>query len=189
MTDRQHRYDRELPFGGQSLEAPPLEHPDAELPIELKRGSKRRRYVEAVLVGDRLVVSYPPRMAHAEVMPIAEELRVRMRKRVSRDRINLAARARALARRYELPTPRRVEWSDRQLERWGSCTPTDGSIRISTRLAGFPAWVLDYVLVHELAHLRFADHGPEFLAAVSQYPKAERAIGFLIAKDLDPDTH
>ena len=59
---------------------------------------------------------------------------------------------------------------------------------MSSRLAAFPAWVLDYVLVHELAHLLVAHHGPEHDELVDRYPYAERARGFLIAKDLDPDS-
>jgi predicted metal-dependent hydrolase len=72
-------------------------------------------------------------------------------------------------------------------QRWGSCTPDDGAVRVSSRLAAYPAWVLDYVLVHELAHLRVASHGPAHQALVDRYPYAERARGFLIAMDLDPD--
>ena len=72
--------------------------------------------------------------------------------------------------------------------RWGSCTPGDGSIRVSTRLAPFPAWVLDYVLVHELAHLAAPDHSPRFWALVNRYPMAERARGYLIAKSGDVET-
>ncbi len=60
-------------------------------------------------------------------------------------------------------------------------------MRVSSRLAAHPAWVLDYVLVHELAHLLVASHGPEHDALVDRYPYAERARGFLIALDLDPD--
>jgi hypothetical protein len=126
-------------------------------------------------------------MSRVEAERIAAELRVRMERRVASDRLDLAARARALARRHELPLPTRVEWSDRQQARWGSCDPADGYIRVSRRLAAFPVWVLDYVLVHELAHLAVPDHGPRFQALVARYPRAERAVGFLIAKDLAPD--
>ncbi|MDQ1486247.1 MAG: hypothetical protein QOJ62_1940 [Actinomycetota bacterium] len=43
-----------------------------------------------------------------------------------------------------------------------------------------PAWVVDYVLVHELAHLIEFGHGPRFQALVAGYPKAERARGYLL---------
>ncbi len=156
--------------------------------VELVAGTRRRRHVEGVLVGDVLRVAYPPRMSRAEAQRIAEELRTRMEKRVASDRIDLMHRARSLARRFDLPRPTLVEWSDRQQARWGSCLPGDGIIRVSRRLAAFPTWVLDYVLVHELAHLAVADHGPRFQALVARYPRAERAVGFLIAKDLAPDS-
>jgi predicted metal-dependent hydrolase len=65
---------------------------------------------------------------------------------------------------------------------WGSCTLEARSIRISNRLAAFPQWVSDYVIVHELAHLQVGPHNREFWALVRRYPKTERAIGFLIAK-------
>ena len=155
--------------------------------VELVAGTRRRRHVEGVLVGDVLRVAYPPRMSRDEAERIAQELRERMERRVSSDRLDVVARARSLARRFDLPLPARVEWSDRQQSRWGSCDPADGVIRVSRRLAAFPIWVLDYVLVHELAHLAVPDHGPRFQTLVARYPRAERAVGFLIAKDLAPD--
>jgi hypothetical protein len=99
----------------------------------------------------------------------------------------VAARAAALAAQYGLPQPSSVRWVENQQSRWGSCTPYDGSIRISNRVAEFPGWVLDYVLMHELAHLVVAGHGPRFWRLVDRYPKAERAKGFLIAKGWEAD--
>ncbi len=71
--------------------------------------------------------------------------------------------------------------------RWGSCTISTGAIRISNRLVAFPDWVVDYVIVHELCHLEVRGHGPDFWKLVHRYPKAERAIGYLIAKSGDED--
>jgi hypothetical protein len=68
---------------------------------------------------------------------------------------------------------------DNQQRRWGSCTPADGTIRVSSRLRSMPAYVVDYVLVHELAHLLEAQHDARFWALVARYPRAERARGFL----------
>jgi Protein of unknown function DUF45 len=180
-------------FAGTADQSPDPSKPvdcqyvSSSMEVELVAGTRRRRHVEGVLVGDVLRVAYPPRMSRVEAERIAQELRARMERRVASDRLDVAARARALARRFDLPRPVRVEWSDRQQARWGSCDPADGVIRVSRRLAAFPIWVLDYVLVHELAHLEVADHGPRFQALVARYPRAERAVGFLIAKDLAPD--
>ena len=93
----------------------------------------------------------------------------------------LAKRAAGLSAKYleGLADPLVVRWVENQNSRWGSCTPSDRSIRLSTRLQGMPAWVIDYVLVHELAHLIESGHTPTFWAWVDRYPKAERAKGFL----------
>jgi predicted metal-dependent hydrolase len=155
--------------------------------IELVRGTRRRKHVEAVLIGDRLRVSFPRWMSLAEADAIAKELAERMRRRVDPSHIDVAVRTRRLAREYGFPRPREVQWSEQQTSRWGSCTPEDRTIRVSSRLAAFPAWVLDYVLVHELAHFLVAHHGRAHDELVDRYPLAERARGFLIAKDLGVD--
>jgi predicted metal-dependent hydrolase len=48
-----------------------------------------------------------------------------------------------------------------QKSRWGSCT-SDGALSYSWRLILAPAFVLDYVAAHEVAHLREMNHGPRF---------------------------
>ena len=78
--------------------------------------------------------------------------------------------------------PATIDWSNRQLRRWGSCTVSEGRIRISDRLASMPDWVLDWVILHELAHLVVPHHGPPFQQIVSQYQLGERAEGYLIAR-------
>jgi len=68
-----------------------------------------------------------------------------------------------------------------QRQRFGSCTPDQGTIRISDRLRHAPRFVLDYVLMHELAHLIEPNHSRTFWKLVNQFPKAERARGYLMA--------
>ena len=72
-----------------------------------------------------------------------------------------------------------MRWVQNQNGRWGSCTPADGTIRISDRVQEMPDWVIDYVLLHELAHLVIANHSAAFWALVGRYPKSERARGYL----------
>lgn len=75
--------------------------------------------------------------------------------------------------------PASVAWSARQRRRWGSCTPSRGTIRLSDRLRGMPDWVVAAVLVHELAHLLESGHGPAFRRLVAAYPRYAEAMAFL----------
>src|SRR3954471_7828591 len=100
--------------------------------IELVRGTPRRKHVEAVLIGDRLRVSFPRWMSVAEAQVTAQELAERMRRRTESAAIDVVARARRLPREYDLPRARNVRWVDNMRQRWGSCTPEDGAIRVSS---------------------------------------------------------
>lgn len=96
-------------------------------------------------------------------------------------------RAQSLNKRYfegRLPL-QSVRYVSNQKKRFGSCSSLDGSIRISDRLTHVPDWVLDYVLVHEMAHLLEPNHSPRFWKLVHRYPRAERAIGFLMALGME----
>jgi predicted metal-dependent hydrolase len=161
---------------------------DLAFRVEVKRSARRKRSVGALLAGDVLRITIPSWMSPAEETRWVETMAGRYRRKLSSERIDLTARARTLARRYDLPRPREISWADGMTARWGSCTPTTASIRISNRLARFPDWVIDYVIVHELAHLELADHSPAFWQLVHRYPKAERATGYLIAKSGDVET-
>lgn len=79
-----------------------------------------------------------------------------------------------------LAVPTSVTWVSNQRSRWGSCTPGDRTIRLSERLKRMPDWVVDYVLMHELAHLLEPQHDEKFWAWVSHYPKTELAKGYLL---------
>lgn len=75
--------------------------------------------------------------------------------------------------------PVSVKWVSNQNSRWGSCTPSRRTIRLSNQLQGMPGWVVDYVLLHELAHLLVSSHGPAFWAELAGYPQLEQAKAFL----------
>jgi hypothetical protein len=156
--------------------------------VAVFRSARRRKTVSARLVGEVLEVRLPAWMSAEEETRYVEDMRRRFERRREAEAVDVDALARSLALRYDLPQPAEVRWVDNQTSRWGSCTPVDGTIRVSSRLADWPRWVLEYVLVHELAHLAEVSHGPAFHALVRRYPKAERATGFLIAKGLEADT-
>jgi predicted metal-dependent hydrolase len=132
----------------------------------------------------RIVVLIPARMSRAEekhwVAAMVERLE-RQERRRRPSQTSLQRRARDLSRRYldGAAEPVSVRWVDNQRSRWGSCTPADRTIRLSSRLRGMPEWVIDYVLLHELAHLLEPGHGRRFWALLDDYPRTERARGYL----------
>lgn len=150
--------------------------------VEVIRSKRRRRTVASEIRDGALVLWVPWWMPAADVDGWIVTMGRRHQRRRSVERHDLEARARRLARAHDLPVPGTITWSDRMQRRWGSCSPADRSIRISSTLASFPDWVLDYVIVHELAHLVVAGHDADFWELVARYPRSERAIGYLIAK-------
>jgi len=153
--------------------------------VEVRRSKRRRRTVSAYRDGDRIVVMIPASLSRAEEAEWVETMLTRLERSEQRRRPSdddLLQRALALSDRYlgGLATPETVRWVENQRSRWGSCTPGDRTIRLSARLRGMPSWVIDYVLVHELAHLLESGHDAKFWAWVDRYPQAERAKGYLL---------
>ena len=155
--------------------------------IEVVRSKKRRRTVSAQMHGDVLRVSIPSWMSKTEEATNVAEMVRRFKRKIATQEVDLTDRARILAKRYSLRTPDSIEWAENLTSVWGLCTPSTKTIRMSTRLVGFPSWVLDYVIVHELAHLHVSGHGPDFWEITRRYEKTERAIGYLIAKAGDTE--
>ena len=159
-------------------------------PIEIIRSAKRRKTVSAELKNGVLVIRAPANMSDKELAPIIENLQKRLAKkkmRIPQTDEELEQRAQQLNKEY---FNGRLHWQSiryvtNQNGRYGSCTPSTGTIRISHRLATMPKWVRDYVIMHEIAHLEEANHGPNFWKLVNQYPLTERARGYLMALGLE----
>jgi predicted metal-dependent hydrolase len=152
--------------------------------LEIHRSPRRRRSAQAHPQDDTVVVRLPAGLDGAEEERIIQGLVRKVTGRVQAQSLGgdaaLRARADDLADRYlDGVRPTSVRWSARRRRRYGSCTPSTGEIRISNQLATAPRWVLDAVLVHELAHLLVADHSPAFHLLLRRYPEAERARGWL----------
>lgn len=153
--------------------------------VEVRRSRRRRRTVSAYREADgHIVVLVPARLSRAEEAEWVQTMVAKVRRSEARRRPSddqLMARAQQLSQKYleGLARPTSVRWAGNQQTRWGSCTPSDGTIRLSTRLQGMPGWVVDYVLVHELAHLLESGHNERFWRLVGRFPRTERARGFL----------
>lgn len=152
--------------------------------IEVRRSARRKRSIQVRREGDRTIALVPAHLSQAEADEVIGRLVERLERREKRKTVgdaDLTERAAHLSETFfgGLATPVSVRWVSNQNARWGSCTTSDMTIRLSDRLIGMPIWVVDYVLVHELAHLIEANHGPRFWALVDAYPQAEKAKGFL----------
>jgi predicted metal-dependent hydrolase len=155
--------------------------------VEVRRSQRRRRTVSAYRDGERVVVLIPDQFSRAEESEWVDKMLARLAAREQRARrtdSELSARAQRLIERFmpehaRRATPASVRWVHNQNGRWGSCTPADRTIRISHRIQEMPDWVVDYVLLHELAHLVVPSHNARFWDLVGRYPKAERARGYL----------
>ena len=158
--------------------------------LRVVRSTRRRRTISARRREGVIEVIVPAGMSLAEEAMWVERMRRRiLRAETGPSDADLARRAQVLSARYleGALRPASVRWSEQQQQRWGSCTVDTGAIRLSARMQNFPAWVVDYVLVHELAHLRYRSHGQRFWALVNRYPLTERARGYLIAKGGEAD--
>lgn len=169
-----------------------LEDPRSPWPIRVIRSPRRKKTASARLVKGVLEVRVPSHIGDEEFRRLLETLLRRVRRRAARVKPSdedLEKRARALNRRYFDGQLRwaSIRWVTNQEKRFGSCTPDLGTIRISHRLAKAPKWVLDYVIMHELAHLVEPNHGPRFWELVYRYPLTERARGYLMALGLEEE--
>ena len=165
------------------------------LPVTVRGSTRRRKTVQLTRSGGGYLLLVPASMPESEQREWASRLIERLHLREERPRratdADLRERAGRLSGRHfdGRANPRSVRWVDNQTTRWGSCTPATGDIRISRRVGAFPEYVLDYVLMHELAHLFESGHGPRFWALLSDFPHTERARGFLqgVSWQSDPD--
>lgn len=153
--------------------------------VEVRRSKRRRRTVSAYRDGERIVVLIPASLTRKEEAEWVETMVARIEKAERKAMLSdddLLDRALQLSDDYlgGLADPETVRWVSNQKSRWGSCTPGDRSIRLSERLQAMPGWVVDYVLIHELAHLLEPGHDAKFWAWVDHYPHAEKAKGYLL---------
>jgi predicted metal-dependent hydrolase len=152
--------------------------------VEVRRSHRRTRTVSAYRKDGKVIVMIPARFTRAEEAEWVDTMLgklLRSEQRGRRTEDQLMRRARELNRDYldGRVQPMSVRWVSNMTTRWGSCTTGEGTIRLSDRLQTMPTWVIDYVLLHELAHLLEPTHNTQFWAWVDRFPKSERAKGYL----------
>lgn len=156
----------------------------------MQRSARRKKTVSAHFSADTVILAVPQSATRREI----EQWKTTLVPKIvaKRDRARRNARRRGTDEAlwqmaHELSAtylngraqPTQVRWSTRQNTRWGSATPSTGVIRISTRLATVPDWVLETVVLHELVHLLEAQHNDRFWSLARRHPKASDAAQFL----------
>jgi predicted metal-dependent hydrolase len=161
--------------------------------VKVIRSPDRKKTIQAKMVGETLVVYLPLGMHREEERKLIEKMKQKIQKKRLRSQINKddyqrkrfdEFNSKYFKGKHKVTS---IEFVTNQERRRGSCTPANGTIRISHKLLKMPKWVLDYVIIHEMTHLVHPDHSKAFWEKVGEFKYTERARGFLIAKGMDED--
>ncbi|MBI4712640.1 MAG: M48 family metallopeptidase [Planctomycetes bacterium] len=159
--------------------------------VKIIRSEKRKRGMDARLLGDTMIVRAPSDIPEDKLQKIVENFKKRFERRKRKKelsrKVNLVEICHKLKEEYfnNVINPlevKSIEYSTEQTRKWGVCNSRNKTIRISHRLAEMPNWVRDYVIVHEMAHILQPNHSKKFWKLVGRYKLSERARGYLIAK-------
>jgi hypothetical protein len=149
----------------------------------LKKSARLERDEGAIIL--RVPYRLPRREVNRLLADIPGRLARKQERAARRTDDDLQARAETINQKYfkgEIEWAA-IRWVGNMRTRLGSCTrggSTDGHIRISERIKGWPEWVVDYVIAHELAHRAHANHSQAFWDYLTEaYPLTERARGFI----------
>ena len=159
--------------------------------IVVKKSTKRRKTIHARVKNGLMEVIAPANISEKQLNKVIENFKHRFEKRKKEALLNkeshLLKRAQELNKKYfgDKLKFKYIKYSVRQSKKYGTCCPKRQTILINGCLKKMPQWVEDYVIIHELAHLIHPNHSREFWKTVRQYPKAERAIGYLMAKGVE----
>lgn len=159
--------------------------------IEIVRSKRRKKTIQAKLTGDNAVRVMAPYHADDEFILDFINKTIRKFKTVSpvpESDAYLKERACMLRDKYIPKAPNfSITYSNRLKSSWGKCFFTRREIILNPVLANFPRWVSDMVIIHEIAHLIYPNHGKQFRELADRYRLKERATGYLLARGLRAD--
>jgi len=160
--------------------------------IEIIRSERRKKTIQGKEINGKIYVYLPAGMSKEEEKKWIDAIIKKMERKKRRQKLNsdeaLFKRAQEINKKYfDGRLKFDIKYVTNQNTRFGSCTPENKTIRLSHRLADMPQWVIDYVIIHELAHLLHPNHSKKFWELVNRYKYAERARGYLIAVGMASD--
>lgn len=152
--------------------------------VKVVRSARRRKTISANWENGVIRLQIPATLTDQEERHWAERMVAKLHRRsgaLSFGTGQLEELAEELNLRYfqGQATPSEVVFSHRQNTLWGSCSRRSRKIRLNPDLARMPRWVLEGVLVHELAHLLEPNHGPRFKALEARFERIREVHAFL----------
>lgn len=152
--------------------------------VEVRRSTRRRRTVSVDLRDGVAVVSIPATFSATQEKHWVERMVTKLQSQFTHPTHSeeaLGDRAAELSSRFlqGRGIPATIRWVTNQNSRWGSATPAARAIRLSHKLQGMPNWVIDYVILHEMAHLIESSHNATFWGLLEGYPHTDTAKAFL----------
>jgi len=165
---------------GQALPALPSDLPQ----YRVVRKERRRRSISAFRQGGVIEIHIPAKMSKRQELEIIPEMIAMVLRREGRSRktdqqlleIGMELLAKYLPD-FDVATAS-INWRNMS-ERWGSCTTVDRTIRISDRLIGAPNYVLNYIIFHELIHLKIPGHDQDFYNYLNRFTDQQKCEAFL----------
>ncbi|MCK5760063.1 MAG: M48 family metallopeptidase [Candidatus Delongbacteria bacterium] len=155
--------------------------------VVIQRSKRRKKTLQAVLKGDTVKVLVPFTTGDIEINKFLDKFLKKLERKniiLNNDK-ELLSRANKLKKKFIPDAPDFTIVFQESLKRtWGKCFTNQRKIVINPVLATYPKWVLDFVIVHEIAHLLIPNHGKEFRELVDRFKLKERAVGFLMAKGM-----
>lgn len=161
-----------------------------DIPVVIMRSKKRRKTISSQWRENKLVIQVPAALDEKTEQTFVEQMLKKYRQGLQKKELGqsdevLEQRAAELDQFYfdGAASPTSVRWVSNQNKRWGSASYKERTIRLSATLQRMPAWVRDYVLVHELAHLVSpkTGHGPEFQRLLNRFQRRADADLYLDA--------
>lgn len=153
--------------------------------IQVKQSRRATKYVRSRLSGQTLTLTMPVVADRNLEGKLVNTALLAALPRISDTTVDLEQLAQQLNRKFlgGKGSWESIKWVSNMTGRWGSCTAASAQhgarIRISDVLKSVPAYVLQAVVLHEVAHTIQANHGPEFQRLLQAFPQLARAEGFL----------
>ncbi|WP_101572484.1 MULTISPECIES: M48 family metallopeptidase [unclassified Brevibacterium] len=150
--------------------------------IEVRRSARRKKTISVSKEVDTYVLSTPVRYSVEHNIRSLTDLFNRLAARDHSSASDLVAVADEMNARYfdGRLRPQSIRWvTNQNISRWASTTTSSGDIRVSHRLQAVPRWVLETVIVHELAHLQVGPHNKAFHELADRHPRQAEAKLYL----------